>query len=81
MGISLCEYLLALRLANKLADLRAANANLYPENRRFSEWVDPDGVVAKQKDTPCGCPFVLVSRSVVKSNSKIRAGDYPLDLT
>ena len=50
------EYLLALRLANKLADLRAANANPHSENRRFSEWLDPDGVAKKETGTHFGVP-------------------------
>ena len=41
----------------------------YSENRRFSEWVDPDGVATKTKGTPCGVPlFSLVSRDITKSN-------------
>ena len=43
----------------------------YSENRRFSEWVDPDGVATKTKGTPCGVPlFSLVSQSGAKSNEK-----------
>ena len=61
------EYLLALRLANKLADLRAANANPYPENRRFSGWVDPDGITPTQKGHPQGVSFLCWWAKVFQS--------------
>jgi len=43
------EYTHPLRLESKLSDLRAGYANPYPENLRFSGWVDFDG---SPKKTP-----------------------------
>ncbi len=66
-GISLREYLLALRLTSELADLRAANANPYSENQGFSEWVRGRAEHEKETDTPQGsvCLF-LVTRTGIE---------------
>ena len=55
-NFSKAEYLRTLRLKSKLFDLRVANANPYPENHRFSGWVDPDGVATKRDRHPLGVP-------------------------